>query len=230
MKTFTKLFGLLAVAAALINAAPVDDIVDSTEKTKRSVPSGYNLVFSGLTGATESPSYLTYKMLPTYSEQDCTNFCESVTACVFANLYIEHNAQGTFNKCSLFSQPQTSATATNKGQWRDGVLVTISNSNGYLRHCSTVKTCGSFVPGECGQNGCFCFRSASGRGECGDGVTYCYLLKDCNVDADCGGGSYCAVQTCCGKNVCVSMTCPNPRMKLARRGDLVEATPAEPAQ
>ncbi|KAF3212842.1 hypothetical protein TWF106_009698 [Orbilia oligospora] len=42
-------------------------------------PSGYYLVFSGLNGATQAPSYLTFKSIPVYDPSLCAVKCNSIS-------------------------------------------------------------------------------------------------------------------------------------------------------
>ncbi|KAF8451585.1 hypothetical protein BDZ91DRAFT_750646 [Kalaharituber pfeilii] len=93
---------------------------DSDVKVKKRAlpPAGYYTVFEGLSGATQHPSYITFKSFPTYDPVACTNFCNSIAGCVFANLYIEHvDAQAP--------QPSSASAATNE--------VFITDSNGYSK-------------------------------------------------------------------------------------------------
>ncbi|EGX47746.1 hypothetical protein AOL_s00083g254 [Orbilia oligospora ATCC 24927] len=97
-------------------------------------PSGYHLVFSGLNGATQAPSYLTFKSIPTYDPSLCAAKCNFISNCRFFNLYIEINANGQIIRCSFYSIRSTASSAINVGQWRNGFHVTINNSNGYAKY------------------------------------------------------------------------------------------------
>ncbi|KAJ9665419.1 hypothetical protein H2201_004497 [Coniosporium apollinis] len=97
---------------------------------------GYTSAFAGLQGATQAKGYLTYETLKTYDPAACATFCNSVKMCQFFNIYYERNKDAAGNpidiiKCSAYSLFQTSATATNKGQWRGTFQILITGSNGY---------------------------------------------------------------------------------------------------
>ncbi|KAK6503551.1 hypothetical protein TWF481_008565 [Arthrobotrys musiformis] len=158
-----------AVAQATAVDAPGADpaLTDNSEPTepekmrKRSpssdaiTPSGYYLVFSGLNGATQAPSYLTFKSIPVYDPNLCAAKCNSISGCRFFNLYIEINVHGQIIKCSFYSIRSTASSATNVGQWRDSFRVTIKNSNGYAKYQPyppvdgfTVETLGGAINGK----------------------------------------------------------------------------------
>jgi hypothetical protein len=102
------------------------------------MPKDYTLAFVNLQGATQGRGYLTYKTLTAYDPSACTAACDKLRDCVFANIYYEKDPDKNNNpidviKCSLYSMFQTSATATNKGQWRGKFQVLVTGSNGYVR-------------------------------------------------------------------------------------------------
>lgn len=103
------------------------------EKRVIVVPPGYYCKFAGLNGATEHPSYRTYKTLPSEDAQACTSFCDSKPGCLFANMYQEHTDTGILYKCSLYNQQSGLESATNIGQWRNNFHVTISDSYGFAK-------------------------------------------------------------------------------------------------
>lgn len=64
-------------------------------------------------------------------------------------------------------------------------------------------TCGGPVA-SCPGSNCFCFTSSEGTPGCG-GNDFCSNLVTCpNGQSDCPAGTFCAVGTCCGDNVCVA--------------------------
>jgi hypothetical protein len=65
------------------------------------------------------------------------------------------------------------------------------------------STCGSFTSCSSGNPDCVCASTNQG-GLCIPGSTNCENLQDC-VDGACPDGSLCAVNTCCGRPVCVSV-------------------------
>ncbi|RPB22093.1 hypothetical protein L211DRAFT_885774 [Terfezia boudieri ATCC MYA-4762] len=103
------------------------------------LPVGWFYAFKNLNGATETSSYMTYKILPASTPnlaQAGADFCQSVVGCTFFNIYTEKfgpNPADKVIKCSLYSLPSSADQATNVGQWRDGYLVTISGSWGFSR-------------------------------------------------------------------------------------------------
>ncbi|KAK6537012.1 hypothetical protein TWF281_001216 [Arthrobotrys megalospora] len=122
---------------ALTSTPESTDSVGLRERSPSSeatTPSGYYLVFSGLSGATQAPSYLTFRSIPVYDPNLCAAKCNSINGCRFFNLYIEINANGQIIKCSFYSIKNTASSATNVGQWRNGFHVTINNSNGYAKY------------------------------------------------------------------------------------------------
>ncbi|KAF3941670.1 hypothetical protein ABW19_dt0207082 [Dactylella cylindrospora] len=166
-----------AVAQATATDAPgadpaITSTPEPTESTperlkKRSpsseaiTPSGYYLVFSGLNGATQASSYLTYKTIPQYDPSLCAAKCNTISYfggyinSRFFNLYIEHDPTGTVFKCSFYSLKTTASSATNVGQWRGSFRITIDNSNGYAKYQSyppvsgfTVETLGGAINGK----------------------------------------------------------------------------------
>ncbi|EPS43848.1 hypothetical protein H072_2108 [Dactylellina haptotyla CBS 200.50] len=105
-----------------------------TVSSEAITPGGYFLVFSGLSGATQASSYLTFHSIPAYNPDLCATRCDSIVGCRFFNLYIERNASGEVIKCSFYSLKSTTSAATNVGQFRNGFHVTINNSNGYAKY------------------------------------------------------------------------------------------------
>ena len=68
-------------------------------------------------------------------------------------------------------------------------------------------TCSTFIP--CLGSGCsfpVCASTAGGGGVCVEGTTSCAGLQDCTTSADCPNAGLCAVQTCCGRPVCIPRT------------------------
>ncbi|TID00345.1 hypothetical protein CH35J_006417 [Colletotrichum higginsianum] len=64
------------------------------------------------------------------------------------------------------------------------------------------QKCGSF--GSCGPGGaCVCASVTGGTGFCVNGNTPCSLLSSCDDNGNCPLGEVCAVDTCCGRNVCI---------------------------
>lgn len=97
-----------------------------------------------------------------------------------------------------------------------------SSCNGLV--CGDYLNCG-------GGAGCVCFTSSDGSGFCAFGSMPCSSLPTCNTNADCAGGSICAVQNCCGYDVCIPAVCANPTRRLfrkAKRDVWVEPTPSQP--
>jgi hypothetical protein len=69
-------------------------------------------------------------------------------------------------------------------------------------------TCSNFVPcnGIAGTKSCgtpVCASTAGGGGVCVEGSTQCAGLSDCTTSADCPKAGICAVNSCCGRPVCV---------------------------
>lgn len=77
----------------------------------------------------------------------------------------------------------------------------------------TGAMCGTFTPCNPGSacSAPVCATTAEGGGVCLEGSTGCAGLADCTTSADCPGGT-CAVNSCCGRPVCVPSTafCPAP--------------------
>jgi len=71
------------------------------------------------------------------------------------------------------------------------------------------KACGSFYKGECHPtiDDCYCWKSPSGEGWCGDESSYCRCLSNCTTNNDCPAGHWCAYDTCCDGAVCLPKTC-----------------------
>jgi hypothetical protein len=128
----------------------------STNATRRSLNrrllDGYDVVFEGTgTGPSDrdasiqGTAYLTYTLVPnnTYNVDDCLRFCDSVTGCVFANLYYEFNnpgldwvsGQGSNLKCAVYGDVHTAVEKTNFGNQQlepaPAPLVYIQQSSGY---------------------------------------------------------------------------------------------------
>ncbi|TFK68010.1 hypothetical protein BDN72DRAFT_858751 [Pluteus cervinus] len=119
---------------------------------------GYTTVFEGTgTGpndrdaSIQGTAYLTYKVLDnsTYDVDGCQDFCNSVPACVFCNLYYEFNARLNVYwhsnddylpsnlKCALYADYHTAAEKTNWGGQKlepsSPGLTYIQQSSGYSR-------------------------------------------------------------------------------------------------
>jgi hypothetical protein len=66
-------------------------------------------------------------------------------------------------------------------------------------------TCSTFVPcasaGQCTSP--VCASAAGGGGVCVEGTTSCSGLLDCVTSTDCPDAGICAVESCCGRPVCV---------------------------
>ncbi|KAK5019129.1 hypothetical protein LTR39_000570 [Cryomyces antarcticus] len=108
------------------------------------VPSGYEPSFFSLQGSTQAAGYLTYRTLKAYDPSACATFCNSVKTCQFFNIYYEKDPDANNNpidiiKCSLYSMPQSSKTATNMGQYRGTFHVIITGSNGYTALAAPVS-------------------------------------------------------------------------------------------
>ncbi|TKA75425.1 hypothetical protein B0A49_05038 [Cryomyces minteri] len=108
------------------------------------VPPGYEPSFFSLQGSTQAAGYLTYRTLKAYDPSACATFCNSVKTCQFFNIYYEKDPDANNNpidviKCSLYSMPQTSKTATNMGQYRGTFHVIITGSNGYTTLAAPVS-------------------------------------------------------------------------------------------
>jgi len=109
-------------------------------------PQGYSLTFQNLHGATSQGGYLGYYTLTSYNTIQCQQYCDSATNCAAFNIYIERdpsvvpgpncaNPASTGNyKCSLWSQPISSSSATNTGQYQADFQVVITASNGYTKN------------------------------------------------------------------------------------------------
>ncbi|KAF8347201.1 hypothetical protein F5887DRAFT_1157804 [Amanita rubescens] len=114
---------LALTAAATASAATV---------AKRSV---YYLTFYNLNGATETPDYLTYKLVPTI--YDCLTACDKVTGCNFVNTYHDVNGKGGSPDltCSMYKTCHYANTAINKGGQTQpsGLLDYITESDGWCR-------------------------------------------------------------------------------------------------
>lgn len=111
------------------------------------VPSGYTPAFESWNGSTQANGYLTYKTLTSYNISSCAASCNKISSCMFFNIYYEKDPDSNGNpvdtiKCSLYSMPQTKATATNYGQYRGSFHVIISGSNGYNRASAPVAPAG----------------------------------------------------------------------------------------
>ncbi|KJA22232.1 hypothetical protein HYPSUDRAFT_41120 [Hypholoma sublateritium FD-334 SS-4] len=121
----------------------------SARSLSRRDPSDYELVFSGSgTGPTdrdasiEGTAYLTFTLVPnsTYNVDACLAFCDSVTDCVFANIFYELNNPGlevlsSNLKCAVYSDVHTAAEKINFGGQQlappPAGLTFIQDSSGY---------------------------------------------------------------------------------------------------
>ncbi|THY54754.1 hypothetical protein D6C99_03393 [Aureobasidium pullulans] len=111
------------------------------------IPLGYTPAFINYQRSTQGRGYLTYQTLPKYDPALCTKACDKISSCAFANIYIEKDPDSSNNpidviKCSLYSMPQTNATATNSGQWRGKFHVMITGSNGYNKAVTPIAPTG----------------------------------------------------------------------------------------
>ena len=123
-------------------------------------------IWKDLEAAANAPGYLGYTTLTSYNPYACLEYCENQASqatankCTAFNIYIERdplldpsrlpapgypagcpNPPPTGNvKCSIYSNPLTTASATNAGQYRDDFHVVITASNAYN------KQFGSLVP------------------------------------------------------------------------------------
>ncbi len=78
------------------------------------------------------------------------------------------------------------------------------NDLGCAPECAAAS-CGSFVACAAPEAGCespVCVQVAEMGGQCVEGTTPCAGLADCTRSSQCFGG-VCAVNTCCGRSVCV---------------------------
>jgi len=147
--TVTAVDGQVLTNQTTVSSAPttLGSFQNSSTVTKRQ-DSGYEEVFtgsvSGPDGSVEGTAYLTYTVLPnsTYDINDCLAFCDSVTQCVFANLYYEFNndlVDSNNNpsnlKCALYGDTHTAAEKTNLGGQQllppPAGLTYITNSTGW---------------------------------------------------------------------------------------------------
>lgn len=115
-------------------------------------PINYTVSFVDLNASISQNSYLTYKVLESYSVSDCASFCDSVNLCTAFNIYVERDpsvnpssddsSNSTYcpnppsitnYKCSLFGSSVNASAATNNGQYRDQFHVVIAASNGYSK-------------------------------------------------------------------------------------------------
>ncbi|KAI5236684.1 hypothetical protein E4T43_08467 [Aureobasidium subglaciale] len=123
------------------------DLTYPVDTSSYDVPSGYTPAFISYQRATQGRGYLTYQTLSRYDPALCTKACDRISSCAFANIYIEKDPDSNNNpvdiiKCSLYSMPQTNATATNSGQWRGKFHVMITGSNGYNKAAVPVAPLG----------------------------------------------------------------------------------------
>nr|XP_036577460.1 uncharacterized protein CTRU02_12693 [Colletotrichum truncatum]KAF6784431.1 hypothetical protein CTRU02_12693 [Colletotrichum truncatum] len=98
--------------------------------------------------------------------------------------------------CSCFGVTGTTVTVTS-------TIVVVASP--------TPETC---VPGNCdvgfptcgSSNVCGCSLTTEGDAVCTNGRRPCPSLPDCDTTVDCSEGFVCVVGTCCGRNVCSSVT------------------------
>lgn len=100
---------------------PPREFSSPIDTSSAAVPSGYDQVFANLTEVTQANGYMTYKTLTAYSTSSCATACDKLNTCIFSSIYHESDPDANSKsvdtiKCSLYSLPQTSATATNVGQ------------------------------------------------------------------------------------------------------------------
>ncbi|KAE9382512.1 hypothetical protein BT96DRAFT_1027621 [Gymnopus androsaceus JB14] len=103
--------------------------------------SGYTETFSSLSCATQASDYITCGLVDTVA--DCTTMCNSVSGCIFFNIYYDYNSnsKGNYNgnstqlTCSLFQDKHTSSDADNCGNQpqSNGGVDTIENSCGWYK-------------------------------------------------------------------------------------------------
>jgi len=113
---------------------------------KAQTPQGYGLTFQNLHGATSQGGYLGYYTLNSYNTVFCQQKCDQASGCVAFNIFIERDptvvpgpgcdnpASTSLYKCSLWSLPISSASATNTGQMQANFTVAITASNGYTKY------------------------------------------------------------------------------------------------
>lgn len=88
-----------------------------------------------------------YVLFNSYNVAGCTAMCSALDGCAGVDLFYERdpsvdpNATDCSNprsvtniKCSLWSVPVSTATATNVGEKRDSFQVVIAGSNGYNKN------------------------------------------------------------------------------------------------
>jgi len=104
------------------------------------------LTFQNLHGATQQNGYLGYYTLNSYNTIFCQQKCDAADSCIAFNIYVERSPSlvpgpGCDNppstavyKCSLYSLPISSVTATNTGQQQANFTVAITASNGYTKY------------------------------------------------------------------------------------------------
>ncbi|KJA20046.1 hypothetical protein HYPSUDRAFT_68822 [Hypholoma sublateritium FD-334 SS-4] len=118
--------------------------------------SSYTLVFPGTgtgptdrDGSIQGSGYLTYTVVSnaTYNVAACLQFCDSVSGCIFVNLYYEFNNPGLVQsnlKCSLYSINHTAAEKTNRGGQQlaplPAGLTYIQQSSGYSKSPTVTTT------------------------------------------------------------------------------------------
>lgn len=115
-------------------------------------PKNYTNSFRDLNASVSQNSYLTYKVLQSYSVSDCASFCDNTNLCLGFNIYVERDpsvnpsndesSNATYcpnppsitnYKCSLFGSSVNASAATNNGQYRIDFHVVIAGSNGYSK-------------------------------------------------------------------------------------------------
>ncbi|EWC46094.1 hypothetical protein DRE_04668 [Drechslerella stenobrocha 248] len=128
-----RLPGPMPVAGRGGSGTRISSLTGGNKCGSVSAPSGYNEVFNCRNGATEGVTYLTYEAIKCYDPSLCAKGCDKILGCYFFNLYIEREpGQNDLIKCSYYAAGYTAASATNIGQERNSVTVTICQSNGYL--------------------------------------------------------------------------------------------------
>ncbi|GAO48344.1 hypothetical protein SAICODRAFT_31624 [Saitoella complicata NRRL Y-17804] len=114
------------------NAVPQTGCGATTQTSGSSkVLDSFQLVFANQTGATNAGDYITYTALDSFSPDDCSQFCYSVSGCNFFNLWLGQNVKdGSYSyTCSLYQQGHNATECVNK-QVGNAKCV---RSDGYVR-------------------------------------------------------------------------------------------------
>jgi hypothetical protein len=117
----------------------------STLSTTATAPPGFLRSFHNQLAATSGTGYMGLYTLSSYSASDCGDLCTSSQGCQGFNVFFERDpslnpapscanpAPTTSIKCTLWSQPPTSANVTNSGEVRQQFQVVIAGSSGYAK-------------------------------------------------------------------------------------------------